>query len=158
MDRFAVITSILLLFILARGLYGNLEQTHSAFFRGLAALVSGVLADVPFAEWLWAVTPVFRAGGLLVFFLSPMVWTTAILGYTARRHLDIASRMRHERSEGFSMRGNHIGNIQAGGNVHIHQAAGEKPTERAGSGVVLAAALSALASIICELIKAWNGM
>jgi hypothetical protein len=156
---FAVVTSILLLFILGRGLYGNLEQSNSTAFRGLAALVTGVIADVPFAGNLWAVTPVFREGGLLVFFLSPVVWITAILGWIARRHLDIATRMRHEHPYGTSYTGgNHIGNIHASGNVHIHQAVGEKPTERPSGGVVLVAVLSGLATIICELIKAWNGL
>ncbi|URX62086.1 hypothetical protein KR767_18880 [Luteibacter anthropi] len=99
-------------------------------------------------------TPVFRLGGLQAFVLSPMVWITIILCITARRHLNIVTRMRRA-GHGPAIHGNHIGNIHAAGNVHIHQTVVQKPIERAGSGAVMAALLSALAAIICELIKAW---
>lgn len=149
-----MVTSVLLLFILVRGLYGNIGEENTALFRALTVLVSGVITDVPFAGALGSVTPVFEPGGLQAFFLSPMVWTTVILCVMARRHANIVTRMLRE-DRAAANAGNQIGNIRAGGNVHIHQVVGTKPAERASSGAVVAAVLTAVAPIICALIKAW---
>lgn len=170
---FAGTSSLLLLFFLARSLAGNTypDGIFSDVLRGLTRLLLGVLSHVPFADALWPLIPVFPFDPpegpegldlLESFFLSPMLWITASIAYVSARHAGIVKRLKRARDEapvgrGAGNSGNQVGNVHAAGNIHIHQTVGSKSSEKPGSGVVIAAAMGAAATVICELIKAWHG-
>jgi hypothetical protein len=170
---FASTVFVLLFFFLARTVAACAEagEPFPELMQKLSALMLGVLVHLPFANDLWTVIPVFPLDApegpesidrLEAFFLSPLVWVTASIAYVSARHARIVNRLKRALDEAparwsSQSGGNQMGNIHAGGSIHIHQNVGGKPSEKPGSGVVMAAALSAAAAIICEVIKSWHG-
>jgi len=147
--------------LVAKTLFGIFVQPDMPYAIVRLFAPMAVVSGWPVASILWSLAPDADVNDGLAFVLSPYVWVMMVLAFFTINERGLIQRLyaalRQVRIVPQS-NANHVGNVQAGGNVTINQAIHEKASEKPMMRLLLTTVVSGVVTGVFTLIKAWLGL